>query len=630
MPLAHAPRDLLFGKIALNKGYLSKQILNDALIFQRQQAPNRPLGDILLERGFLSRDQVDLILRIQRQIAVARRASSSGSDEQAPVPRQRHAPPGAPYRAPPGPGQPPPNFPANGPGPSYPGGNGHGLPQQGPPPGAPGYPPADPRPGMGSGAAPAAPGYPGSDRYPQVQPPMPGPSNNPQTPGNYAAPGPSNNPLTPTTFPAAPGPSNSPPTPSGNWPNAVFPQTQPPAPQPAPAPAPQRPPVPSSDPGDGDTAEALLGRNLGGCQIMSLIGAGGMGAIYRARHEALSKDVVVKVLPQKLAENPRTVERFVREARAAARLEHPNIVGVHDVGKDDAQGGVHYIIMQYVDGENLNELIRAKKKFAPKEALRIILEVAKGLEVAHKAGIIHRDIKAENILITTENKVRIADFGLAKDLGSDVKLTAEGQIIGTPLYMAPEIGRVSEIDGRVDVYSLGVTFYYMVTGVQPFAGFNTLDVLSGRAHEKIKPPDEVVPGLPPAIVSVIKKMMEKERDNRIGSADELIAALEEAKAALDAPGGDLAPAAAPGKTVKDARKRGRVGRPSGKFGRPASGRVSTPASAAGGGGGGLSPVVMAAIVIALVAVLGVVAFLLMAGGGDGGGDPTPPPGLLGP
>jgi eukaryotic-like serine/threonine-protein kinase len=268
----------------------------------------------------------------------------------------------------------------------------------------------------------------------------------------------------------------------------------------------------------------LINTNIGGCQIVAKIGEGGMGAIYRARHEALRKDVVVKILPPESAANARTVERFRREAIAAAKLEHPNIVQVLNVGMTDR--GLHFIVMQYVDGKNLEDTIQEKGKHAWKEAVRIVLEIARGLAAAHKAGVIHRDIKADNILITPQGVVKLADFGLAKDLNSDMKLTADGAMIGTPLYMAPEIGRVKEIDGRVDVYSLGVTFYYLLTGVQPFRAFPAIEILSAKAHDKLKPPEHMVPDISTAVRNVLGKMLEKDRDKRYADCDSLIRDLE--------------------------------------------------------------------------------------------------------
>lgn len=454
--------DLLFGKIALNKGYITATLLQQALQHQSQVEPGRHLGEILLARGLITQQQVQIILQMQTQIAAARQAAAVAEQS-----GQHHAPP-----------------------------------PQAPQPGV------APRPGL--------------------------PPGQPATPGQLAAPDQWSSqgtapPPQPESWTVPVGPSSG-----MHW--TGQPAAQGVAPRPAPQPAgrvggassgAQRSEAvtlhgqgsPSASDSTDAEIDALLGQSLGGCLVDACIGRGGMGAIYRARHLALNKDVVLKVLPKKLAENPRTVERFLREAQAAARLEHPSIVAVHNVG---SEAGLHYIVMQFVDGQDLAELILQKKRFAPEEACRIVLRVAEGLVVAHRNGIIHRDIKAENILVTQQGEVKIADFGLAKDLDSDVKLTSEGQIIGTPLYMAPEIGRVSQIDGRVDLYSLGVTFYFMVSGQQPFAAFNTLDVLSGRAHEQIKPLADLCPDLPHEVTDIVERLMKRDRDQRYGTAEELV------------------------------------------------------------------------------------------------------------
>jgi eukaryotic-like serine/threonine-protein kinase len=268
----------------------------------------------------------------------------------------------------------------------------------------------------------------------------------------------------------------------------------------------------------------LMGAVIGGCVIYEKIGEGGMGAIYLAKHSTLKKRVVIKILPRKAAAKKKNLERFLLEARAAAKLEHPNIVQVLNV--DKSPEGLYYICMQYVDGKNLAEIIRSEGAQEWRRSTEIVLQVARGLELAHSNGIVHRDIKAENVLVTSAGKVKIADFGLAKDLDSDAKLTADGAFIGTPLYMAPEIGRVKAIDGRVDLYSLGVTLYYLVTGVQPFQGFKTMEILSARAHERLRPPQSHVPELPRDVVLVLGKMLRKNRDERYANTRELLTELE--------------------------------------------------------------------------------------------------------
>lgn len=397
--------DLLFGKIALNKRLITRDLLNRALHYQRTQAPEKQLGEILLEKGVLTREQVDEILAFQDRV------NKIKSTQNAQLPSVTSSFFNASAIAPGGPA----------------------------PWGAPAPAPAP-------GAAPAF-----------------------------------NNPFNGSTAVAL-GPT----------------------------------PNPEQDP--------LIGEVIGGCTINAKIGAGGMGAIYLAHHEALRKDVVVKILPPESAANPRTVERFFREARAAAKLEHPNIVQVQDVGTTERN--LHYIIMQYIDGSNLEEKVQAAGRHTSSEATRIVLEIARGLQVAHRAGVIHRDIKAENILITQTGQVKLTDFGLAKDLNSELKLTADGAMIGTPLYMAPEIGRVKEIDGRVDIYSLGVTYYYLLTGVQPFRGFSALEILSAKAHDKLRPPEEIIPEIPDEFRRVLGKMLEKDRELRYRDVDGLIRDLE--------------------------------------------------------------------------------------------------------
>ena len=360
-------------------------------------------------------------------------------------------------------------------------------------------------------------------------------------------------------------------------------------------------PTPSPD------QDPLLGQSVGGCVINAKIGAGGMGAIYLAHHQTLRKDVVVKILPPESAANPRTGERFFREARAAAMLEHPNVVAVQDVGTTDR--GLHYIIMQYIDGQNLEEKIATEGKHTPERAVKIVLQVASGLKAAHSAGVIHRDIKAENILITTNGTVKVTDFGLAKDLNSELKLTADGAMIGTPLYMAPEIGRVKEIDGRVDIYSLGVTFYYLLTGIQPFRGFSALEILSAKAHDKLDPPEKHCPEIADIYRNVVGKMLEKDRDVRYSDIDQLIRDLEalERGFPLDVPEPSVWPPrgtnapSGPGSSDKDASARMAKRKTSRKTGPPAAGEKE----------GGISMALVAALIGAVLLVVGLVVILVM-------------------
>jgi predicted Ser/Thr protein kinase len=237
------------------------------------------------------------------------------------------------------------------------------------------------------------------------------------------------------------------------------------------------PPVPSSpstapyQSGVAAMTPAELASHFPQLEIMELLGKGGMGAVYMARQPHLDRFVALKVLPPETARDPAFAERFAREARALARLNHPNIVGVHDFGQ---QGGLYYLMMEYVDGVNLRQAMRAGQ-LTPEDALRIVPQLCDALQFAHDEGIVHRDIKPENILLDRRGRVKVADFGLAKMLGQSAEganLTGTQQVMGTLHYMAPEqVAGAHAVDHRADIYALGVTFYEMLTGQLPLGRF---------------------------------------------------------------------------------------------------------------------------------------------------------------
>ncbi|HWI59797.1 MAG TPA: serine/threonine-protein kinase, partial [Bacillota bacterium] len=216
---------------------------------------------------------------------------------------------------------------------------------------------------------------------------------------------------------------------------------------------------------------AELARLFPQLEILALLGKGGMGAVYKARQPALDRFVALKILPARGGAGSGFAERFTREARALARLSHPNIVGVHEFGQVD---GLHFFIMEYVDGVNLRQLQKSGR-LAPREALQIVPQICDALQYAHDEGVVHRDIKPENVLVDRRGRVKIADFGLAKILGveaPDLRLTGEGQVMGTPHYMAPEqVEHPLEVDHRADIFSLGVVFYELLTGELPLGKF---------------------------------------------------------------------------------------------------------------------------------------------------------------
>ena len=206
-------------------------------------------------------------------------------------------------------------------------------------------------------------------------------------------------------------------------------------------------------------------------EILELLGQGGMGAVYKARQPGLDRFIAIKILPPEMTADPGFAERFAREARALARLNHPNIVGVYDFG---IAGGLHHFLMEYVEGVNLRQLARAGR-LSPREALKIVPQICDALQFAHDEGIVHRDIKPENIMVDNKGRVKITDFGLAKLLGrevEDLQLTGAQDVMGTPNYMAPEqIEQPRSVDHRADIYSLGVVFYELLTGELPIGKF---------------------------------------------------------------------------------------------------------------------------------------------------------------
>src|SRR6266404_8561722 len=205
-------------------------------------------------------------------------------------------------------------------------------------------------------------------------------------------------------------------------------------------------------------------------EILAFIGKGGMGAVYKARQPALDRLVALKILPPQVASGPGFAERFSREARALARLSHPNIVGIYEFGQ---AGGLPFFVMEFVDGLNLRELERAGK-LSSREALQIVPQICEALQFAHDEGIVHRDIKPENILLDKKGRVKIADFGIAKIMGreTEIALTETKGVIGTPHYMAPEqVEKPQTVDHRADIFSLGVVFYEMLTGELPLGKF---------------------------------------------------------------------------------------------------------------------------------------------------------------
>ncbi|HEX7121923.1 MAG TPA: serine/threonine-protein kinase, partial [Gemmatimonadaceae bacterium] len=256
------------------------------------------------------------------------------------------------------------------------------------------------------------------------------------------------------------------------------------------------------------------------------IGRGGMGIVYKARDRRLKRPVAIKVLPPELAFRSEIRTRFLREAETAAQLSHPNIVPIYSV---DERDGIVYFVMAFVDGENLAVRLHQQGAMPPDEARRILLEVARALAYAHERGVIHRDIKPDNILIQRDGRVMVTDFGIARAVseGADARLTATGMAIGTPAYMSPEQSMGErEVDGRSDLYSLGVVGYQMLTGDLPFEAQSTPALLVKHISERPTPIDERRRGVPADLNRAVMLCLEKDPANRFPSAGALATALE--------------------------------------------------------------------------------------------------------
>ena len=273
--------------------------------------------------------------------------------------------------------------------------------------------------------------------------------------------------------------------------------------------------------------EDLNGQVVGGCKIMEKLGQGGMGAVYKAHHVGLDKPVALKVLPIRFTDDSSFVERFSREARSAAKLEHPNIVQVLNVGLEMIEGNeYHYIVMQYIEGRSIEDIMRQRRKLKVEEATRVCREAAKGLAAAHGRKIIHRDVKPDNIMITSEGLVKVTDFGLARSTEAPSDITQEGQIMGTPFFMSPEQCDNQTTDGRSDLYSLGVTYYYMITGEKPFVAETPLQVMMKHIKEEFRFPSRYEETIPISVQRVIEKLLAKPPEQRYQTAKDLIRALD--------------------------------------------------------------------------------------------------------
>jgi tRNA A-37 threonylcarbamoyl transferase component Bud32 len=270
--------------------------------------------------------------------------------------------------------------------------------------------------------------------------------------------------------------------------------------------------------------ENLIGRVFEKCRLIAKLGAGGMGSVYLAEHSGLNRKVAVKILPADMSRDPEYVARFRREALTAARLEHPNIVQVYDVGQYE---GRPYIIMQYVDGESLSTIVENLGAMDPKDAAKVIAGMLRGLHHAHEQGIVHRDVKPDNVLVTKGDQPKLLDFGLATESEGSMQITKDGMVVGTPYYLSPEQARGKKATPLSDIYAAGISLYYLLTGVRPFTGATALAVLNKHIHDQPEAPAKKNPKVPKVLSDLVLKLMAKRPEDRYPTAGAAAQAIED-------------------------------------------------------------------------------------------------------
>jgi serine/threonine protein kinase/tetratricopeptide (TPR) repeat protein len=274
-----------------------------------------------------------------------------------------------------------------------------------------------------------------------------------------------------------------------------------------------------------DSASINTGADFGPrYHVQSLLGSGGMGKVYKARDRELDRTVAIKVLRPDLMTDPMAMQRFKHELLLASSISHSNILRIHDLGE---YNGVKFISMAYVDGGDLTQLMRKEGRLSLERVLNIMRQLAAALAAAHGVNVVHRDLKPQNMLLGSGDHIYVTDFGIAKTLESDrTSVTRTGAVLGTPLYMSPEQVEGKPVDHRSDLYTYGLIFYEMLTGVLPFTGDTTFQLMYQRVHQLPKRPETVIPDLPPYLSRICLKCLEKEPANRYQSATEILSDLE--------------------------------------------------------------------------------------------------------
>ncbi|MFN9369802.1 MAG: serine/threonine-protein kinase [Planctomycetia bacterium] len=276
-------------------------------------------------------------------------------------------------------------------------------------------------------------------------------------------------------------------------------------------------------------AEDLSGRRLGGYRLLRPLGSGAMADVYLAEQTSLGRHVAVKVLRPETLRHPAAVERFDREARSAAALVHGHIVQIHEVACVE---GVHFLAEEYVAGPSLRHWLEERGPLDARQALTVLRHVGSALMRAAEQGIVHRDIKPDNLLVSSTGDVKVADFGLARSVGEDVELTQDGMTLGTPLYMSPEQGQGSAVDIRSDLYSLGATVYHLLAGRPPFSAATALGVVMAHVHEPLQPLGRQRPDLPAGVCGLVERLLAKRPEDRFATPAALLTAVDALVACL--------------------------------------------------------------------------------------------------
>jgi tetratricopeptide (TPR) repeat protein/predicted Ser/Thr protein kinase len=282
-------------------------------------------------------------------------------------------------------------------------------------------------------------------------------------------------------------------------------------------------PTPQTGGTGGGSATLEPGRVLGNrYEILSVLGQGGMGAVYKVRDREINSLAALKVIRPEMASRPEVLQRFKQELILARQVTHKNVIRIHDLGEAD---GVKFITMDYVEGRDLSSLIHERGKFPPEEAAGIIAQICRALEAAHSEGVVHRDLKPPNVMIDTQGRVKVMDFGIARSTEATGGMTQTGAMLGTPEYMSPEQAKGQHVDARSDLFSLGIIFYEMLIGKTPFHADSVMATIFRRTQEKARPPLELDGSIPQQINDVVVKCLATDREDRFQSAGEILAAL---------------------------------------------------------------------------------------------------------